>query len=583
MINPLPLTLLFFRLVSKEEFVALQQETAPIGIITGGIDVDKTNVDKLHKNAIGLPGVLYFCLAGSAPVTAMLLNVPGMADQAGAATPLVFLLSGIALLLLGVSIVYFSRRLTSAGGFYTWVRHSLGKGMAFQSGWLMMGGYALFEGSLLGGFGSYTNSSLSTYLHVQMPGGWVTYALIGAMLIFLLSYFDVKWSVFAMAPFMLLEIGVLVVLDIMINIHGGASGHDVVHTFTVAGANLKNAAPGGILGIGVAMALGVWSWVGFEAGAVYGEEARNPKRAVPIAIFSVIAALTLLYTWTSYSATIGFGWTHAVDTLGNLSATPPAFYQLANTYVGGFLEALMIIAISTSSLACALAFHNGMTHYLYAMGREGILGRAFGKTHHRFHTPRIAIIMQSAFTLAVIIVSAFIVQSVKANADGSYNYAFGLGDGKNFTQIDGLAIYGWLAVIGTIAFVIVYIIINIASPTFALRHDKKSFNVLAHIVAPVLSSLVLLIPLVSFIMPAIPGPIGAYFTGLGFAATPFPLNILPLFVAGWILIGVIYAIYVARRHPERYASIGLIMRADVQTNPAVVDIDQPLEPAIAEA
>ena len=47
---------------------------------------------------------------------------------------------------------------------------------------------------------------------------------------------------------------------------------------------------------------------------------------------------------------------------------------------------------------------------------------------------------------------------------------------------------------------------------------------------------VLLIPLVSLIVPPIPG-IGPYFTGLGFSPTPFPLNILPLFVVVWLLVG----------------------------------------------
>jgi hypothetical protein len=74
--------------------MASQDELVPAGALdgdafTGDIDVDKANVDKLHKNAIGLPGVLYFCLAGSAPISAMLFNVPPMASQAGATTPLV--------------------------------------------------------------------------------------------------------------------------------------------------------------------------------------------------------------------------------------------------------------------------------------------------------------------------------------------------------------------------------------------------------------------------------------------------------------------------------------------------------------
>src|SRR5437588_377726 len=556
--------------------MATQDEIVQEGALAGDIDVDKANVDKLHKNAIGLPGVLYFCLAGSAPISAMLFNVPSMASQAGATTPLVFLLSGIGLMLLGVSIVYLSRRLTSAGGFYTWVRHSLGRRAAFQAGWLMMGGYALFEASLLGAFGSYTNSSFANYAHFNTPGGWVTWALIGAVIIFSLSYFDVKWSVFAMAPFLVLEVGVLLVLDLVITIHGGASGHDFVHTFTTAGANptpsghpfvnatnttTLTAAPGGLLGIGVAMALGVWSWVGFEAGAVYGEEARNPRRAVPVAVFAVVAFLTFLYTWTSYSATIGYGWQFAVSQFGNLTGNSTPYYPLASTYVGGFLQALMIVAISTSALACGLAFHNGMVRYLYAMGREGILGKVFGKTHPRYRSPNIAIITQSLFSVLLILFFALVVQKT----DGSLG--FGIADGKTTTQVDGILPYTWLAIIGTIAFVVVYIMVNIASPVFASRFDKESFNVFAHIVAPVLSTVVLIIPLISFIGPALPGA-GAYFTNLGFAPTPFPLNILYLFVIGWIVVGLIYSFILSSANPERYDGMGRIIRGDVYTESA---------------
>jgi amino acid transporter len=538
--------------------MATQDELFHSGALRGDIDVDQANVDKLHKNAIGLPGVLYFCIAGAAPIAAMFFNVPPMATQAGATTPLVFLLAGIGLLLLGISIAYLARHLTSTGGFYTWVRHSLGRGAAFQTGWLMTGGYALCETSVLAAFGSYTNETFSTYFHYHVVGGWVPYALVGALLIFLLSYFDVKWSVYAMAPFLLLEVGILVILNFVISAHGGVAGHDMVHTFTAAGAHLTGAAPGGILGIGVAMALGVWCWVGFEAGAVYGEETRHPRRAVPIAIFSVVAFLTLLYVWTAYAATIGVGWMHAVDQFG--TATLP-YYALARQYVGGWLQILMVIAISTSALACGVAFHNGMVRYLYAMGREGILPTIFGKTHPRHRSPHIAIIAQSLCTVLLVSAFAFVMQTT--NADGSISYALGIADGQVYTQTDGINPYTWLAIIGTISFIIVYIMVNLSAPVFALRFDQQSFSVLRHIVAPTLSTCVLLIPLISFVMPAIPGPIGDFFTGLGFAATPFPLNVLPLFVVIWVVAGLLYAFYLARCAPQRYESMGRIIRGDV--------------------
>jgi len=69
--------------------------------------------------------------------------------------------------------------------------------------------------------------------------------------------------------------------------------------------------------------------------------------------------------------------------------------------------------------------------------------------------------------------------------------------------------------------------------------------------------------LISFVMPTIPGAIGSYFTGLGFAATPFPLNILPLFVLIWIVAGLVYSIVLSSRYPKQYEGMGRIIRGDV--------------------
>jgi len=105
--------------------------------------------------------------------------------------------------------------------------------------------------------------------------------------------------------------------------------------------------------------------------------------------------------------------------------------------------------------------------------------------------------------------------------------------------------------------------VNVASPIFALRYERRSFNPLTHVVAPVVSTLVLLLPLVAIVMPAVPGPLGAYFTHLGFAATPFPLNILPLLIIVWVIVGLIYSVWLSRTAPERYESMGRIIRGDV--------------------
>src|SRR5579884_3640823 len=107
----------------------------------------------------------------------------------------------------------------------------------------------------------------------------------------------------------------------------------------------------------------------------------------------------------------------------------------------------------------------------------------------------------------------------------------------------------------------VYILVNAAALVSASRSPRTRWFVLTRVLAPVGSSLVLLIPLASFVMPTLPGPPGIFFTRLGFAPTPFPLNILPLFVVVWGASGVIYLVALARQHPQRFA---LLKREEAQ-------------------
>jgi amino acid transporter len=519
------------------------------------VEVTQAGVDRLPRNAFGLFGTFFLCVGAIAPAASMLFNVPVVASQAGAAGSLVFVLSAIAILLLAVPVVYFARRLSSAGGFYTWVRHGLGEGAAFQVGWLLIGAYSLFEAALQATVGGTLDINFSTYFGFHLPGGWVAYALILILIIGILGYFNVKASVWVLVPFTIAELLGLVVLDLAITIHGGIAGHDLLHTFTPAGASLKGVAPGGVLGIGLAMVLAILAFVGFETIAAYGEEARQAKRTIPTTIFSVLLMLAVLYTWTTYSATIGVGWQHAGTVLGNVANAPLQYVSLAQHFVGAWLGIALIVLVTTSNFASTIGYHQTMAHYCYSLGREGILPRWLGRTHPRWQSPYLASLLQSGLTVLMVLLISLIIQHT--NKDGSVTYAIGFADSKVFTQTGGIAAFQWLASLFSMCIIVVYLLTNIAVFFFARR--RQEFRVFAHLVAPMLSSLILLLPLASYVLPAIPGPIGAYVTALGFAPTPFPSNILPLFVVVWVLLGIAYFLYQRKRHPERLTMLGRII------------------------
>jgi amino acid transporter len=436
------------------------------------------------------------------------------------------------------------------------VRHGLGSGAAFQVGWLMLGAYALFEAALQATVGGSLDINLSA-LGFHLPGGWVMYAALLTLIVGILSYFDIKASVWVMAPFAVAEVLALILLNTAITLKGGAAGHDLVHTFTPAGATLKGVTPGGTLGIGIAMVLGILAFVGFETGAVYGEEARRPRRTIPIALFSLLLFLAMLYTWTSYATTIGVGWQHAVAVLGNVNNAPQQYVTLARTYVGSWLGIALVVFVVTSNFASSFAMHQAMVRYFYSMGRESILPRIFGKTHLRWKSPYIATFAQSGFTLLVILFLGLVIQHT--NPDGSVSYALGIANNTTWQQTSGVISFSWLASIVTMCIILVYILTNVAAPFFA--RTRGELRVFPHIVAPAVSTLLLLLPLASYLLPPIPG-MGTFFTTLGFASTPFPSNILPLFVIGWLALGLVYATVLARHAPERYERLGRIVRGN---------------------
>ncbi|HEV2659488.1 MAG TPA: APC family permease, partial [Ktedonobacteraceae bacterium] len=294
----------------------------------------------------------------------------------------------------------------------------------------------------------------------------------------------------------------------------------------------------------------------FETAAVYGEEAKHPTRTIPRSVVALIVGLALLYTWTAYSTTIGVGWQQAGTVLGNIANAPQQYLTLATTFVGSWLGVALVIFVITSNFASAFAMHQAMVRYFYDMARAGLFPPIFGRTHPRWKSPHVASIAQSLFSLLLIGFLGLIIQHT--NQDGSSSYALGFADGRYWQQTNGTVSFGWLASIVTMCILVVYVLTNIAAPCFARRRNE--LRLLPHVLAPVGSTILLLLPLASYVGPTLPGVIGAMFTRLGFAPTPFPSNILPLFVLVWVVLGGIYAAFLKRRYPDRYERMGSIVR-----------------------
>ena len=109
------------------------------------------DVAKLKKGAIGLGGVLFLTVTGSAPITAMLLNTPIVVGSGeGIGTPAAFIVATVVLTIFSVGYVAMSRKKTTAGGFYSYISHGLGREIGFGAGFGTLVAYGVFEASLAG-------------------------------------------------------------------------------------------------------------------------------------------------------------------------------------------------------------------------------------------------------------------------------------------------------------------------------------------------------------------------------------------------------------------------------------------------
>src|SRR5689334_2935016 len=154
------------------------------------VDVsERKDVHKLKPGAVGLIGVLFLTVTGSAPISAMLFNTPiSVGFGNGIGTPAGFLVATIVLTIFSVGYVAMARKVTTAGGFYSFISHGLNRELGMASGFAMVVAYSVFEVSLIGGFAYFATLKLNQYGYHP---SWFWPALFMIVLISILAYFDV--------------------------------------------------------------------------------------------------------------------------------------------------------------------------------------------------------------------------------------------------------------------------------------------------------------------------------------------------------------------------------------------------------
>jgi amino acid transporter len=477
------------------------------------IDIEKGM--RLKSGQVGFGTVLFQSLAHIAPALALIFALTVGVQYAGAALPLSTLLGFIGIMAVAFSVGQLARVLPAAGYYMTWTGRSINPNFGFMAGWFVlmseaipMGGLYLIMGTTFGAFlGAYATFSIH----------WLIIDVVLAALIGFLLWRGIKVSGTAGIVLGTLEITILGVLIVWLIVKAGS--HNTLSVFTPGAPGVSHR----WVGVLRAVIYTVPTFAGFETAAVLAEESRQPRRFIPRAVVIATFACGIFFVAGAYAGVVAWG----PAKISGYASSSNAWQVLAHN-VWGFAGALLVFLALVNSIAGnSSAESTASTRLMYAMGRIGALPRWFGAVQQKRRVPLNAVLLLTGSSFAISVITS---------------YAFG-GPSQGFAFTISL---------GAIFAILLYMSACISVPFLYLRQLRSEFNIVKHLVIPVIGVLVFIGPLISTVYPV----------------PPYPLNIIPYIDLGWLLLGLGVLIWLRRnRRASVQATAMIVLEADPADEP----------------
>ena len=342
------------------------------------------------RASLSTPRIVFLVIAAAAPLASMIGNLPiALGRGNGAATPVAFAIAGAILLCFAVGYAAMSRRIVNTGAFYTYITEGLGTSAGIGSAYTALVAYLAFTFGLAAFFGYFTFLVLSQ-AGIAVP--WPVYAAAGIVVVALLGYRSIDFSSVVLGALMIGEVAILAIFDASVIAAKGARA-------LPAEAFAPHLAfrPG----LGVSLMVAFTCFIGFESAALYGEEARDPKRSIPIATYTAVISIAVFYLFTAW-VVVGAVLPDDISARA-LKESGELMFNVFTRYGGETLTDIMGVLVCLSILASYLAIHNAASRYIFALGREWLLLPWFGEANPRSGAPARASVTVSILTAIAIV------------------------------------------------------------------------------------------------------------------------------------------------------------------------------------
>ena len=324
------------------------------------------------------------------------------AQYAGPAIVLSFILAGLGCLFAGLCYAEFASMIPIAGSAYTYGYATLGEFIAWIIGWDLILEYLFAASTVAVGWSGYFTSFVRDYLGIDMPTALTTapFSVQG-------THTLVPTGAIINLPAMLL-IGLLTTL-LVIGIQESARLNNIIVfvkvaiVFLVIGFGFMYVVPSnwepfippntgefGHFGLsGVVRGAGVifFAYIGFDAVSTAAQEAKNPKRDLPIGILASLAICTVLYILMALVMT-------GVANYTELNVPNPVYVAIDKAGPAlSWLKMLVGLGAIAGLASVVLVMLLGQPRIFYAMSKDGLLPPLFSKVHPRFQTPYVSTII----------------------------------------------------------------------------------------------------------------------------------------------------------------------------------------------
>jgi basic amino acid/polyamine antiporter, APA family len=316
-------------------------------------------------------------------------------DAAGPAVVISYVVAGIGCAFAGLCYAEFASMIPIAGSAYAYAYVTMGEFMAWVIGWALILEYALAGATVAIAWSQYLNSLVGGAIPYQWCHGPMETSIDGVqgivnlpaiVILFLVTLILIKgMQESAMVNAVIVFVKVAIVLVFI------ALGWQFINEANYTPFVIADDMPGheawnkhgwgGILG---GAGIVFFAFIGFDAVSTAAQEAKNPKRDMPIGILGSLAICTILFVLFSHVLTGMANW-QEFKVAGKEASVVYAINKYMTGY--GWLAQSITIAILAGFTSVILVMMMGQSRVFFSMSKDGLVPKIFSDLHTKFRTP----------------------------------------------------------------------------------------------------------------------------------------------------------------------------------------------------